>query len=387
MTKKQHSRACPFKDDTFFTELRKLDQETNAADGAPAKEIRLLRESPYLDIVLPDGTYDFKKANTGGMLYLLRKFGRASGAIGRIFEGHINALFLLHLYATEEQQQFYYQKVKQDHALLGVWNTDAHRGIVYRKVGAHIDIQGAKAFCSGANFVDYAVIGGTWENQAKADWQLSIIPMEKVPESRIDLSSWKTLGMRSSVSFTVDFSSVSIPVNALLGGLNDYTKNPFFLGGAIRFAAVHLGMAEAIMTATLQYLADRSRTDQVFQRMRLGQMEMAIRTGQLWLKDAGGLFDKTLDNPHAYGNKLVSYAHMTRLVVEEISLKVMELSSKSIGAQGLFSAVGIEQLHRDLAFYLRQPAPDETLQNAAAFVIASGQEIVDIYDDFGSETY
>jgi len=382
MIKKQHRHKQSLIKDTFFKKLRQLDHETNRKCIPPVAEIRLLKESHYLDIVLPGAAYDFHTGSTSGLLTLLRQFGRASGAIGRIFEGHINAIFLLHLYATEEQQQFYYQKVKQNRALLGVWNTDdATQGIVYKEADAHIDIQGAKAYCSGAGFVDYAIIGGKWNRQDKSGWQLSIVPMEKVPESRIDLSSWETLGMQSSVSFTIDFSAISIPIDALLGGLDDYTKTPFFLGGAIRFAAVHLGMAEAIMAATLQYLAGRDRTDQVFQRMRLGQMEMAIRTGQLWIKDVAGLFDKTLKNPHEYGDRLVSYAHMSRLVIEEIGLKVIELSSKCIGAQGLFSKVGIEQLHRDLAFYLRQPAPDETLQNAAAFIIASGQEIIDIYDE------
>lgn len=366
-------------DTDFFAQLAEYARQTDQREGNPDKEIRLLSDSLLLSAVLPGEPFDFRGGRTAALLSLLRKFGRASGAMGRLYEGHVNAIFLLHLHASEEQQAFFYGKVLHEQALMGVWNTDGRDPVVFRynEAGAVV-IQGSKSFCSGAGYVDYAIIGG--RHQGKEGWQLVTVPMDKVDSGRIDRSSWETLGMKASNSYAIDFSGIHIPREYVLGKVDCYTAPPFFLGGAIRFAAVHQGMAEAIFQATLSYLLQRDRAEHPFQKMRLAEMEMAIRTGQLWLADGGKLFDRALANPERYGQQLASHANMARLQIEKIGLQIIELSAKCVGAAGLFSEIGIEQLHRDLAFYLRQPAPDETLQNAATFIVNTGTDIVDLYD-------
>lgn len=370
----------------FFKKLHALNLQTSYGSGRPTEEIALLKDSGLLEVVLPGKPYDFNGRHSPALLSLLRRFGRASGAIGRIYEGHINALFLIHLYGTETQKRHWYGLVREERALFGVWNTDAQEGLRYQQgTGAAIMLEGAKAFCSGADLVDHALMGGKWQQNGKEAWQMAIVPMADVGEERIDKSSWQTLGMRSSISYTICFSGISIPESKLLGAPEDYTRSPFFLSGAIRFAAVHQGMAESVFQATLHYLQKQHRADDVFQKVRIGHMQMAIRTGQLWLSDAAKLFDKTCDDAQKYGDGMEAYAHMARLAIERIGLYVLEQSAVCVGAKGLMANEGIESLHRDLAFYLRQPAPDATLQHAASFAVRTGPEIVDTFDSLLSE--
>ena len=58
---------------------------------------------------------------------------------------------------------------------------------------------------------------------------------------------------------------------------------------------------------------------------------------------------------------MVHVANMTRLAIERICLDVMELITRGVGARGLLGEAGFEKRLRDLAMYLRQPAPDQAL--------------------------
>lgn len=360
----------------LYQQLDELAKQTEQLGGMPTEEILLLKKSGLLSIVLPGEPLNFNLHNTAALLQQLKAVGRSNGAIGRIYEGHINTLYLIHLYATPAQKEYWYEEVLLHKKLFGVWNTDSGRGISFTQ-GNTVQVDGAKGFCSGANLVDYALIGGKTDQPGeKSDWQMVIVPMREVEEYRIDRNSWKPMGMKASVSYTIDFSGIELEHNALLGQPGDYHLAPYFLGGAIRFAAVQLGMAEAVYTKTLDFLRGLNRVEDPFQKMRIGKMAMAIHAAQLWIQQAGVNFDawKHSEQTHA---QLVAYANLTRLSIETACLEVLQLSTLCVGAKGLMAPGDLERWHRDLAYYLRQPAPDATLQNAAGYLISTSMGIQD----------
>jgi alkylation response protein AidB-like acyl-CoA dehydrogenase len=360
---------------TLYQQLDQLAIQTEQSGAMPAEEIGLLKKSGLLNIVLPGQDLDFAADHMPELLALLKDVGRSNGAVGRIYEGHINTLFLIHLYADEEQRNYWYDEVSNHQKLFGVWNTDGTTGISYHLKEESLTINGAKGFCSGSNLVDYALIGGKTDQPSPAsDWQMVIVPMKQVDHLRIDTDSWKPMGMKASVSHTIDFSGIELSKDALLGTPGDYLKAPYFLSGAIRFASVQLGMAEAVYNKTLSFLRGLNRLEDPFQKMRIGKMAMAIHSGQLWIRNSGYEFDNLKGNAEQY-ERLIAYANLTRLTVESICLEVLELSAKCVGAKGLMAPGDLERWHRDLSYYLRQPAPDATLQNAAGYLIKSTEGI------------
>jgi len=360
---------------TLYQQLGQLAILTEQSGEMPADEIVLLKESGLLSVVLPGHELDFSDDHMPELLNLLKDVGRSNGAVGRIYEGHINTLFLIHLYATEEQRNYWFNQVEQYQKLFGVWNTDGAIGISFKRTENAVTINGAKGFCSGSSLVDYALIGGKTDRPSNgSDWQMVIVPMVLVDEPRIDYNSWKPMGMKASVSHTIDFSGIEIENDALLGMPGDYLKAPYFLAGAIRFASVQLGMAEAVYNNTLAFLRGLNRLEDPFQKMRIGKMAMAVHTGQLWITNSGNEFDSHKNQPDKY-NHLIAYANLTRLTIESVCLEVLELSAKCVGAKGLMSPGDLERWHRDLSYYLRQPAPDATLQNAAGFLIKNDEGI------------
>ncbi|RYE03118.1 MAG: acyl-CoA dehydrogenase, partial [Sphingobacteriaceae bacterium] len=257
--------------------------------------------------------------------------------------------------------------------LFSVWNTQADDGIKIHDLGdGFYRLEGSKTFCSGSGWIDRPLITGELISADKKGWQMCIIPTENVKPISIDSSFWKPLGMRASASFKMDFTGVEIQEKDLLGKPNEYYNQPHFSGGAIRFAAVQLGGAEAIFSETQSFLRMLGRTEDAFQRARIAEMTYLIESGNLWLNQAGNNMDEWLKQPDS-AEKIITYAGMVRTAIAEICTRVLHLCEQCVGARGLMRPNPLERIHRDLTFYLRQPAPDATLTQIGGYVLNQQQ--------------
>ena len=282
--------------------------------------------------------------------------------MGRIYEGHVNAIELIHLYGTPEQQERYYADARAGH-LFGVWNTEMWDGIHLHEVAEGALIKGSKSFCSGSVHVTRPIITGVRHagSGEELGWQMCIPELDH-QEVKVDRSFWTPLGMECSVSYKLDFTGLTMRPEQLLGQPNDYETQPHFSGGAIRFAAVQLGAAEAILDATRTFLRKVKRTENSYQRTRVGQMAILVETGNQWLQRAGEVNDQETDP-----QRIITFANMTRTVVLEACTEALRLAERSVGSRGLMHPGRMARLHTDLSMYLRQPAPDATLEQVGQY--------------------
>lgn len=353
---------------------------TDADGDFPADAFRWLAAAGLLSVTLPGHDLDQTRANTAPLLQLLKRIGAANLAVGRVYEGHVNALQLIRLYAKPEQQQRWFANATDHLRLFSVWNTQADNGIrIHALDDGRYRLEGAKTFCSGAGWVSRPLITGELiKNGQPQGWQMVIVPTETVREPAEDRRFWQPLGMRASASFRLDFTGVELTDADLLGQPNDYYRQPYFSGGAIRFAAVQLGAAEALFDATRGYLSELNRTNDVFQQTRLAEMAYLIESGNQWINMAGTKTDQWIRDG-ADAAKIVAYANMTRTAIEEVCLRVMPLAEKSVGARGLMRPLPFERIHRDLTFYLRQPAPDATLTDIGRYALTHPDDAHDLW--------
>lgn len=347
-------------------QMTKVAHQTDETGSFPHQEFSWLAEAGLLEVTLPDEALDYQQKSTAQLLQLLKLVGKGNLSVGRIYEGHINALYLVHLFAKEQQKQRWYGTLRQSKNIFGVWNTQAQDGVsIVRQPSGNYLLKGAKTFCSGASWVTRPIVPGELvdENGKSLGWQMCIVPMEKVSPEAVDPSFWKPLGMKSSVSYKISFEGIEITEDELLGAPNDYHQQPHFSGGAIRFAAVQLGGAEAIFDATRHYLQELKRTEDPYQQMRLGEMAILIESGNLWLQQAGEQADRRDEEIVT-----INYANMTRTAIEKICIEVMQLAERCVGARGLLQPHPFSRLHADLTTYLRQPAPDAALAQVGKYV-------------------
>lgn len=311
---------------------------------------------------------------THELLLLLKQIGRGNLAVGRVYEGHVNALQLIQTFGTPAQIEAYAADARNRQKIFGVWNAEAADGVkIIPLDNGRYRLEGAKTFASGAGYVERPFVNGVLPD---GSWQMCIVPMDEV-STISDPSWWQPSGMRASASYKVDFSGVEVDSMALIGKPGDYFRQPWLSAGVIRFAAVQLGGAEAIFNETRQYLQSLNRIDDPYQQARLGKMAIAIESGNLWLQGAANLvrqyapqFAGDPSLPSSNANQLVAYANMVRTAIEEICMDVIQLSERSVGTRGLLPPNPIERLVRDLTLYLRQPVFDAALANVGQYALA-----------------
>jgi alkylation response protein AidB-like acyl-CoA dehydrogenase len=325
-----------------LTDVAGAEAATRDQDGAfPVTAFKGLRQ---LGLV---ANPPLQTAQAPQLFRVLAAVGRGDLSVGRIFEGHINALLLIHLFGNLEQRAGY-QRLASDGSLFGVWNTDQVDSPVILKEGY---LLGKKNFASGVDGLSYAVVTAS----TNFGRQMAIVPVDRLP---VDRSWWHPLGMRASGSHVVDFAGVAIKAESLLGAPGDYIKEPWFSAGAIRFAAVHVGGMHAVLDTAADHLRNCGRIDDPYQQHRIGKMATEVGTGYAWLDHAARYWAKIKRLEHASTTAALSAA---RLAIERAALNVLEIAERSVGASGMIQPHPLERLMRDLRTYLRQPNPDAAL--------------------------
>ncbi len=321
----------------------------------------------------------FQSNQTWLTLQILKHIGRGNLSMGRVYEGHVNALQLVQTFGTPSQIEAYAQDARSG-KIFGVWNAEAEDGVklIPTENGGY-RIEGSKTFCSGCGYVQRpfasgTVSGGPYDGQ----WQMCIVPIENV-RVEVDPSWWQPSGMRASASYKVDFTDVELSRDDIIGKPGDYFRQPWLTAGVIRFAAVQLGGAEALFDATRTYLQSMGRIDHPHQQVRLGNMAIALEQGNLWLQSSackiesyapifGGLPENAESNAERSPG-LTTYTNMVRTAIEQICIDMMQLSERSVGTRGLLPPHPMERIIRDLTLYLRQPAFDLSLTSVGKYVL------------------
>jgi hypothetical protein len=160
-----------------------------------------------------------------------------------------------------------------------------------------------------------------------------------------------------------------------LGGPDDYLAQPDFSGGAWRFLAVQLGGIEEIVEALRQHLLRTGRGQDPHQSARFGTALAGAEAARLWTRQACLL----VELGEADLDHVVSYVDLARGAVERAALDVMELANRSVGLQAFIASHPVERLVRDLATYLRQPAPDRALVAGAAAGLSFDEPVGDMW--------
>ncbi len=290
---------------------------------------------------------------------ILRQIGGANLSVGRLYEGHVNSIGLVIRYGRPEQIAAV-SKEAADGGLLGVWNTDAAEGLRLVASGSRLRLIGRKILCSGAGHIERPLVTAKDE----AGRMLMVMPRLKRSE-RTDLSSWTPSGMRASTTGTVDFTDLVVEPDEIIGGDGDYQRQPAFSGGAWRFAAVQLGGMERLLDLLREHLVRTKRGGDPHQSTRVAECVIAAETARLWVERAAIL----AEGGTADADAVVAYVNLARTAVERAALEVLQLVQRSVGLSAFIRPNPIERIARDLATYLRQPAPDRAMTVAAAWTL------------------
>lgn len=342
--------------------------------GFPAEDIAALARYGLLAAPIPRAVGGLglgEEPYAATLRAVLTQVGYGSLALGRLYEGHVNALQLIARHGTPKQCRRLFADAHDGH-LFGTWNTEPPgAGLALRRDADNVVLSGVKTFASGAGFITRALV--TARDAAAAASFMLVVPLP--PGERADLSRWRVQGMRASATGTLDFTDLRVGRDAILGDGDAYHRQPHFSAGAWRFLAVQLGGLEAVLDAWRTHLVTTGRGEDPHQLARLGEGAIAAESARLWVDGAAA----AATDARAEAGAVVAYVNLARLAVERAGLDLLRLAQRSVGLQGFLRDHPLERLSRDLATYLRQPGPDYALTEGARHVLRSNAAAGDLW--------
>jgi alkylation response protein AidB-like acyl-CoA dehydrogenase len=292
-----------------------------------------------------------------GTAQFLRSLGYAHVAVGRLMEAHINAARLLHEYA----EPALLRRAAADAAdgrLIAVWVTDAP-GVVLR-VRKDGQLHGGKAFCSGAGAVSRAIV--TCQS-TDGTVRMAYVDVEDAPVTPLPAS---LQGVRAAITGQVDLTGRAVAPGCWLGAPGDYLREPLFSAGAWRTSAVTAGCLARLVDVMLADLKRRGRAEAPAQQARIGRAWIARETALHWISHVAAIAEDPAARP---SEEIVAQVNLARIAIEACCVEALALAERSLGLQAFLSGTEIERIRRDLGTYLRQPALDEILAQAASHVV------------------
>ncbi len=282
-----------------------------------------------------------------------RRLGRGSLPLGRVYEGHVNAVRLVERYGHEQQTERAAADATAGH-LFAIWDAEAPDAPV-RLVDQRL--AGRKNFGSAAGIATRALVTA---RQPDGEAQLVLVALE--PGQGFDGRTVELHGMNGAHTGAVRFDGIAAPSDTWIGKPGDYMRQPEISLGAWRTLAVLLGGLDALTDALRHDLVTRKRASDPHQQARFGQVLIARETVSLWLGRCAVLAEAA-----GAGEDAANHVKLARIATEAAVLDAVRLAQRSTGLAGFVKPHPIERLARDLATYLRQPALDEVLEEAGAY--------------------
>ena len=281
---------------------------------------------------------------------VLVAIGRGSLPLGRLYEGHVNAVVLARRYGSAANLELLLAEARAGRPS-GVWMA----GPPLRLDEASARLDGHKLLASGCGLVRRPLVAADTGHGSQM-----LIPF--VDAARMDAAGWTAQGMRATATGTVDFSGITVAADEVVGRPGDYLRPPYFRGGAWRVIAVQFGGLLGLVDAYREQLAASPHREHPLQLARFGEAMIAAETARLWVRQAA-----TTAEGSGEPDAIDAYVDLARNAFEAAALRVIALAQKALGLNAFLRPNPVERIVRDLATYLRQPALDVSLMSAASF--------------------
>ena len=341
--------------------LARIAAGAAARDAAPppvdAREaLQELRRAGVLAVNAVAGTH---RPPAAGELALVRRVAAADGSVGRIFDGHVNAVERIAVQAPPAAAGRELAAVRAQGRLLGVWGGEPVAGegppaALVDDAGGEV-LRGVRTFCSGAGAVDAALVLARPAPAVPGPPVLVLVAMD-ARSTEIDESWYRSRGLVASMSHRVVFHDA--PVLARLGGPGAIGAHPWLGRDALRTASSWAGMADAALEDGLRALRERASRGEL-EALAAGRMLTARHTIDVWLTAAATAMD-------AADPALAQLAVHGRAAIADACRTLLDEAARACGSRPFATAAPLDRARRDLEVFLLQHRLEPLLARAGA---------------------
>jgi alkylation response protein AidB-like acyl-CoA dehydrogenase len=300
---------------------------------------------------------------------MTRRLASADLSFARCWEGHVNSMVLIDALGTEEQKRWWFGRVIRHGDRWVAWSGEPQAakpgekrrfGTTVRRRADGWVVSGSKAFATSATGADWAILlvnvdgpGGARHGSGSGVLMLACDLTD--PSISVDPSWWDPIGMRATVSHVVRFDDTCIPDRQRIGVPGDYLREGWQSAFVPHYAASFLGAAEAAYSYAVDYVRKQDKATDPYVQHRVGEMVVAVETGDLQLRHVAALWDE--------GRRAEAHLAGTRArhLLEHLALDTVEHCVRVCGARSLVRPSPVERIYRDLALYVRHDNDDHIL--------------------------
>lgn len=300
---------------------------------------------------------------------LTRELAKVDLSFTRCWEGHGNAQILLAGLGTPQQQQKWFEGIVRHGEKWAVWSGEplakrpdqkSEIGTKVKEVEGGYVIDGTKVFATTSIAADRAILlvslagaGGARHHCGNPEDVLMLVCDLADSGVSFDKSWWQPIGMRSSVSYRVQFKDVFIPQENLIGYPGQFLLEEWQTRFTPQYGAAFLGAAEGAYEYALDCI-EKQKSDPYVQH-RIARSDINIKTAYLWLQHIAHLWETGNESEaKQLGN------HM-RYLTEKLALETVEHCLHLCGARALAQPSLLERTYRDLSFYTLHDRRDRVL--------------------------
>jgi alkylation response protein AidB-like acyl-CoA dehydrogenase len=311
---------------------------------------------------------------------MTKELAKADLSLARCWEGHVNSQMLLSVLGNAQQRSRWFEGIVQRGEKWAAWSgepqsrvpgQEATVGTTVRVVRGGYIVHGTKMFATSGVGAHWAILlvnlhgpGGARHTSTPADGLLLLVCDLREPSIRFDKDSWDPIGMRATVSHMVHFDHTFLPAEHLLGQPGQYLREHWQARFSPHYGASFLGAAEAAFAYARAYVQAQKKEQDPYVQHRIATMALNVESGHLWLRHVASLWREGRHaEARAAGNR-------ARFLLECYSTDTVEQAIRACGARCLLRPSALEQIYRDLSFYVRHDNADHVLATV-------GREVLD----------
>ena len=343
-----------------------MDETVDTTGRFPYDSIALIADSRLLVAPLPRALGGIGLGSdpqqTGALAAVLTAVGRASLAVGRLYEGHVNAIMLATRHGEAPALAILAEEARAGR-ISGVWNAERAPGLRAKSVTGGWQIDGGKIHCSGSGSIMRPLVTASI---APGSPPLMLLADMTAAGASVDLSVWRASGMHGSVTGSVEFDRHFVRDSAVIGTAGDYYRSPCFVAGAWRVLAVQLGALERIIALHRDFLRSSGRDREPVLRGRFADAVADLELARLLVGETAARAEAPAAAPAA----VTGYVDMARTAFERLAMAIITATRRNVGLSSFIAPNPLDRVLRDLETYLRQPFLDASRDNFARHLLA-----------------
>ncbi|AMY54782.1 acyl-CoA dehydrogenase family protein [Rhodococcoides fascians] len=349
----------------------------------PTEIVEHMKAMGLFGITTPEeyGGLDLDKVS---FTLVYEELARGWMGVAGILGSHNLSCWMIGKHGTEEQKKTLLPKLASGEWRTGVGLTEPGAGTdlqgiktTAKRDGDHYVVNGAKTWITNARHANVLpVLVKTDTTTTPAHKGMSLLLIDTTTDGFEVQRDMGKLGYKGTESCEITFTDVSVPVDAVLGGVEGRGLQQALSGleiGRLNIAGRSVGIAQAAYDAALEYAKQRTAFGQPIAEFQAIQLKIADIATQL---QAARLMTYWAASQADSGKRVDMEAGMAKYFASEAAITASLEAMRIHGGYGYSTEFVVERLYRDAPLMAIGEGTNDIMRTVIAKSLVAGTGVI-----------